>query len=105
MEAAAVARMALSRGAPFICVKGVSDGPADRLPDFNGFISPSGEFQRARFIRYSILRPWLWPALVRLGANSRRAARGIGDSVREILAQRGYFARSDGRAGAESHGG
>jgi adenosylhomocysteine nucleosidase len=104
MEAAGVARLAVSRGVPFVCVKGVSDGPADRLPDFNRFISESGEFQKARFIFFAVLRPWLWPALVRLGENSRRAAQGIGESVREILGQRGGAARSDGHTGADSVG-
>jgi adenosylhomocysteine nucleosidase len=104
MEAAGIARMALSRGVPFVCVKGVSDGPSDRLPDFNGFISASGEFQKARFILHAILRPWLWPALVRLGENSRKAAQGIGETVREILGQRGAATGGDGHSDAESRG-
>jgi adenosylhomocysteine nucleosidase len=85
MEAAAVARLAASRGVPFYCIKGVSDGLADRLPDLNGFISPSGRFQRGRLIRYSLLRPWYWPALARIGTNCRKAAEGIGFSLHEIL--------------------
>jgi adenosylhomocysteine nucleosidase len=104
MEAAGVARIAFSKGVPFVCVKGVSDGPTDRLPDFNGFISASGEFRKARFFLFAVLRPWLWPALVRLGENSRRAAQGIGESVREILGQRGVAARSNGHTGADSRG-
>jgi len=34
MEAAGVARLAKMRGIPFYCVKGISDGPSDQLPDF-----------------------------------------------------------------------
>ncbi len=34
MEAAAIARLAAMRGIPFYCIKGVSDGFADHLPDF-----------------------------------------------------------------------
>ena len=45
MEAAAVARLAAMRGIPFYCIKGVSDGFTDNLPDFNRFISPQGQFQ------------------------------------------------------------
>ncbi len=41
MEAAAIARLAAMRGIPFYCIKGVSDGFTDRLPDFNRFLSPT----------------------------------------------------------------
>ena len=43
MEAAAVARLAAMRGIPFHCVKGVSDGFNEDLPDFNRFITPDGQ--------------------------------------------------------------
>jgi adenosylhomocysteine nucleosidase len=86
MEAAGVARLATVRGIPFYCIKGVSDGFADRLPDFNGFISTNGQFQQTRFIFFALLRPWHWPALMRLGKNSRKAAEGIKESLLELLA-------------------
>jgi adenosylhomocysteine nucleosidase len=104
MEAAGVARLAEARGVPFFCVKGVSDGPSDRLPDFNAFISAAGEFETARFILFAVLRPWHWPSLARMGRNGRKAARSIGESVREILEQRDGVARRTGRAGAGSGG-
>jgi adenosylhomocysteine nucleosidase len=85
MEAAGVARLAAERGIPFYCIKGVSDGLADRLPDFNRFISADGKFQQIRFILFAKLRPWLWPALIRLGKNSKKSARGIAESLLEIL--------------------
>jgi adenosylhomocysteine nucleosidase len=85
MEAAGVARQAAMRGIPFYCIKGVSDGFSDRLPDFNRFISKSGQFQSAQFIFFALLRPWHWPALMRLGKNSAKAAQSIAESVREIL--------------------
>ena len=47
MEAAAIARLAAMRGIPFYCIKGVSDGFNDQLPDFNRFLSPSGHFHLA----------------------------------------------------------
>ena len=40
MEAAAIGRLAAMRGIPFYCIKGVSDGLTDNLPDFNRFIVP-----------------------------------------------------------------
>jgi len=85
MEAAGVARAAGRRGIPFSCVKGVSDGADDRLPAFDGFLKPDGRFAWARFILFAALRPWRWPALARLGANSRQAARSIRDCLLDIL--------------------
>jgi adenosylhomocysteine nucleosidase len=85
MEAAVGARLAAARGIPFYCIKGVSDGPLDELPDLNGFISAGGEFLKARFILFAMLRPWHWAALARMGKDSRRAAVGIADSLRKLL--------------------
>ncbi len=42
MEAAGIARLAQMRGIPFYCIKGISDGYNDQLPDFNRFISAAG---------------------------------------------------------------
>ncbi len=80
MEAAGVARLARMRGIPFYCIKGISDGYSDQLPDFNRFISPDGQFKLARFMVFALLRPWYWPALIRMGENSRKAARNIAQS-------------------------
>ncbi|MGA2651195.1 MAG: nucleoside phosphorylase [Terracidiphilus sp.] len=96
MEAAGVARLAAMRGIPFCCVKGVSDGFRDRLPDFNRFISPGGEFRLAGFILYSLMRPWHWPALVRMGENSRKAAGEIAELLYEILNERGIISKPNG---------
>jgi adenosylhomocysteine nucleosidase len=85
MEAAAIARLAAMRGIPFYCVKGVSDGFRDNLPDFNRFIAANGQFRLAGFIFYALLRPWHWPGLIRMGENSKRAAKAIAESLREIL--------------------
>jgi adenosylhomocysteine nucleosidase len=85
MEAAGVARQAAMRGLPFYCIKGVSDGFSGQLPDFNGFIAKNGQFQSAQFMFFAMLRPWLWPALMRLGQNSKKAAEGIKESLLDIL--------------------
>ena len=45
MEAAAIARLAAMREIPFYCIKGVSDGLNDRLPDFNPFLTADGRFR------------------------------------------------------------
>jgi adenosylhomocysteine nucleosidase len=83
MEAAAVARLAAMRGIPFYCLKGVSDGLSDQLPDFNRFISEDGQFRLLLFILFVLFRPWYWSALMRMGENSRKAARGIRDLLLE----------------------
>jgi len=97
MEAAGVARLAQMRGIPFYCVKGVSDGFRDRLPDFNRFILPNGRFQLGRFIVHCILRPWHWPSLMRMGENSRKAAQGIRESLLDFLDERGYISERQWR--------
>lgn len=89
MEAAGIARLAQMRGIPFFCVKGISDALADNLPDFNRFISPSGQFQLIKFIAFVLLRPWYWRGLMRMGENSRKAAQGIAESLLDILDNRG----------------
>lgn len=74
MEAAAVARLAEMRGIPFDCFKGVSDGFSDRLPDFNRFIGQDGQLSMPRLLFFVLPRPWHWPALIRMGENSRKAS-------------------------------
>jgi len=96
MEAAGVARLAKMRGIPFYCVKGISDGYNDQLPDFNRFISANGQFQLGRFMVSRILRPWQWPALMRMGENSREAARSIAESLLDVLDERGRLRRRNG---------
>jgi adenosylhomocysteine nucleosidase len=89
MEAAGVARLAQMRKIPFYCIKGISDGYSDQLPDFNRFISPGGQFKLARFMVYALLHPWYWPALIRMGENSRKAARNIAQSLFDFLDEPG----------------
>jgi adenosylhomocysteine nucleosidase len=85
MEAAAIARLATMRGIPFYCIKGVSDELSARVPDLNRFIASDGRFRMANFILFAMLRPWYWPALIRMGENSKKAAEGIAESLLEFL--------------------
>ncbi len=85
MEAAAIARLAAMREIPFYCIKGVSDALHDRLPDFNRFIDAAGRFQTARFVLFAALRPIYWPALIRMGENSKQASQNIAESLRAFL--------------------
>jgi adenosylhomocysteine nucleosidase len=85
MEAAAVARLAQMRGIPFYAIKGVSDSLNAKLPDFNRFIGPQGQFQTFRFAFYAAIRPSYWPSLVGMGENSRKASQSISESLLKFL--------------------
>lgn len=88
MEAAAIARMAQMRGIPFYAIKGVSDGFHDKLPDFNRFIGPDGQFDLTRMVLFAILRPWYWPSLMRMGENSKKASQSIRVFLLDFLDER-----------------
>lgn len=96
MEAAAIARLAAMRGIPFYCIKGVSDGFTEHLPDFNRFISSQGQFLTARLLFFVLPRPWHWPALVRMGENSSKASQAIRDLLLENLAVSGVIENRNG---------
>ncbi len=96
MEAAVVGRLAAMRGIPFYCVKGISDGKSDQLPDFNRFLSPSGRFQLTRFVFFAILSPWHWRALIRMGENSKRAALSMAESLLGLLGEQGTIRKRNG---------
>ncbi|HEY1904067.1 MAG TPA: hypothetical protein VGG56_16675 [Terracidiphilus sp.] len=88
MEAAAIARLAQMRSIPFYCIKGVSDGFHDKLPDFNRFIRPNGQFDLTAMVLFAILRPWHWPSLIRMGENSKKASQSLRDSLLNFLNER-----------------
>jgi adenosylhomocysteine nucleosidase len=96
MEAAAVARLAAMRGIPFYCIKGVSDGFSEKLIDFNRFISADGQFHVGRLLVYVLPRPWHWPALVRMGENSKQASQSIADCLFNFLDERGHIKKRNG---------
>lgn len=89
MEAAGLARVCAGRGVPFRAIKGVSDGPADVLPDFSRFATADGRFRMLRFLGFALMRPWLWPALARMGRASSEAARSIARALVEFLDAQG----------------
>jgi adenosylhomocysteine nucleosidase len=74
MEAAAVARGAEARGIRFMAVKAVSDNASAKLPPFGKFIDPAGDLHMGRTVIYCLMRPWLWPRLIRFERGSRQAA-------------------------------
>ena len=87
MEAATVARLARARNLPFLCLRGVSDGYSDDLPDFNHFLTPRGQLRTAAFAAHALLRPRSWPALLELGRNSRAAAQALATQFPDTLSR------------------
>lgn len=85
MEAAAIGRLAAMREIPFYCIKGISDPLHARMPDFNRFFDAMGQFHTARFALFAALRPAYWPGLIRMGENSKKAARNIAESLLGFL--------------------
>ncbi|HUA93235.1 MAG TPA: hypothetical protein VL991_11735 [Terracidiphilus sp.] len=96
MEAAAIARLAAMRGIAFHCIKGVSDGFTDRLPDFNRFLTSEGRFQLARFTLFALFHPGYWPALKQMGENSKKASLNMAESVLDLLDPQGTIRKRNG---------
>jgi adenosylhomocysteine nucleosidase len=67
LETAAVAKVAARRGVPYIAVRAISDTAGESLPlDFNRFRDDSGQIDRFKVARQSLLRPGLVAPLWRL---------------------------------------
>ncbi len=87
MEAASVAAAAERHGCGFLAVKAISDSLELQLPPLDGFIDGNGQFDEGRFVRHILIRPALWPSVLRLAASNRKAARtvcGVLDAVLQI---------------------
>jgi adenosylhomocysteine nucleosidase len=74
MESAAVAQVAGENGIPFFAVKSLSDEVSFRMPPMERFVDEAGKFRNSRLLAYAAVRPALWPVLVRLGANAKKAS-------------------------------
>jgi len=57
----------------------------DELPDFNRFLSPTGQLQLPRLLLFTLLRPVYWSALIQMGDNSKKASQGIAESLYDFL--------------------
>ncbi|HXX02146.1 MAG TPA: hypothetical protein VEJ00_13095 [Candidatus Acidoferrales bacterium] len=87
MEAAAVARAAEARGVAFVAIKAISDDPDFVFPALERFVDSDGQFQEARFAWFAVIRPWLWPGLIRLARNGNRASRALCDRLQTMVAE------------------
>jgi len=87
MEAAAVARAAEARGVQFAVVKVISDEFDFNFPSTERFVDTDGQFLEGRFAWFAALRPWLWPQVAQLAANSRRASQALCGCLRKMSRQ------------------
>jgi adenosylhomocysteine nucleosidase len=87
MEAASVARGAETHGLRFSAVKAISDEAELVLPRFDAFIAHDGHFRTAAFVAFLALRPWHWPAVLRLARNTSRAAANLCEALRSYSRQ------------------
>lgn len=85
MEAATVARLARAHAIPFFCLKGVSDGYNDKLPDFNRFLGRDGQLRMIPLVAHVLLQPRSLGGLVTLGRNSSAAAQGLAQALPGLL--------------------
>lgn len=85
MEAAAVARFARAHNLRFYAFKAITDGPNDKLPDFNRFITSDGQLRMGALLGWATIHPGSWRTLGRLGENSRRAAEHLAALIPRCL--------------------
>lgn len=86
MEAAAVARAAEARGIAFVAVKAISDESDFAFPEMEQFVDSNGQFSESRFALYAVLRPWLWPRVLRLARNGSHAAHALCNRLNLMIA-------------------
>jgi nucleoside phosphorylase len=77
MEAAGVARVAQAAGMGFRCVKAISDETDFVMPPLARFVDAEGHFHGGRFAAWTMLRPWHWAKVARLGRNTSRAVQAL----------------------------
>lgn len=94
MEAAHVARGAEARGVHFGAVKVISDKVGFAMPPLQRFVNAGGNFDTPGFLGFALVRPWLWPAVLRLARNSRRAARSLSRFLERIESSVPHIAAS-----------
>jgi adenosylhomocysteine nucleosidase len=94
MEAAAVAIAARQHELGFVAIKAISDASDFEMPSMDPFITSDGQFRTGAFARFSAVRPWLWPRLIRLSRYSARASDAL-------CSELGRYIREAGRANSQ----
>lgn len=85
MEAATVARLALSRGLQFRAIKGISDAHDFEMESMSRFADAQGHFRTGAFALHTALRPQNWRSAMRLGRGSNRALRKLWSELRSLI--------------------
>lgn len=81
MEAATVARFARANNLRFLCFKAITDGPNDKLPDFNRFTNSNGQLRIPAFAFWTLWHPQYWRVLSELEKNSHAASHQLADLI------------------------
>ncbi len=95
MEAAAVARLALSKGVPFFCWKAVTDVATEEMPDLNLFLDHEKQLRVPRLAAYALTHPRYVAPLLRMGRNGKRGADELGHALHRWI-DKGRYADSNG---------
>lgn len=77
MEAATLARLAQAHNLSFRAIKSISDQASFEMEELAQFATSNGQFREAAFAMHSAVRPHLWPKLVALAHNSKRAVQSL----------------------------
>ena len=88
MEGAAVAQVAQKHGIRFVAIKAVSDEADFPMPPLTEFVGVDGKVSKARLLAYLAVRPGLWPAVIRLGRNSRVASEHLSRALEHLIVAR-----------------
>jgi adenosylhomocysteine nucleosidase len=84
METSGAARACGEEGVPFLAIRAISDALEEDLPvDFNLFVKDGLDWPR--FILHVVTHPGVIPGLIRLGKNSRVAARSLAGAVEKLV--------------------
>ncbi len=85
MESYWIVRVAARQRIPFLTVRAVSDALGDRLPDLRGVFDETGNVHALRALGRLARRPQQLPAVLRLAAGARLAARNLAIFVEGFL--------------------
>ncbi len=100
MEAAGVGAAAAELGREFAAIKAVSDGVDEELGFLADFVTPEG-FATGRFVAHIAVRPWLWPKVATLQANSTVAAKSLERAVGACIQDWRQFAARYSKSAAQ----
>lgn len=85
MEAATVGRLARSYGIAFCCLKAVSDGAGETLPDFSRYTNNHGHLRLPALLAHVAIRPRYWSGLARIGKNAKTGAVALAAALGPVV--------------------